>query len=329
MARAAPRADIYLSMSRLLEDISEKESRHQPAASQIAKWLGLLGSLCRARFNRMNSFGARPVERVMTAGTNREIDESYASLVRERADALLVSGDGFFNSRRVQLAMLAVRYAVPATYSVRDYTEAGRLISYGTNFADTFRQMGNYSGRVLKGTRAFPLAKAAARSNCQTTTRAELSTIATRELAPYSEKGKTRVRIDGPQVLLEPNAAQTIAVILHELATNTAKYGALSTAAGQVELKWSREANGRLHLCWTEIGGPAVEEPTRHGFGGRIIEQMIAQLDEKRVSTGAPRVSSAKSPYKRRSAKPRQAQEGVIIALERQIGVGLCYGVAQ
>src|SRR5262249_51810408 len=92
MARAAPRADIYLSMSRLLEDISEKESRHQPAASQIAKWLGLLGSLCRARFNRMNSFGARPVERVMTAGTNREIDESYASLVRERADALLVSG---------------------------------------------------------------------------------------------------------------------------------------------------------------------------------------------------------------------------------------------
>jgi len=110
---------------------------------------------------------------------------------------------------------------------------------------------------------------------------AELSTIATRELAPYSEKGKMRVRIDGPQVLLEPNPAQSIAVILHELATNAAKYGALSTAGGQVELKWSREANGRLHLCWTETGGPAVEEPTRHGFGGRIIEQMIAQLDGK------------------------------------------------
>jgi PAS domain S-box-containing protein len=110
---------------------------------------------------------------------------------------------------------------------------------------------------------------------------AELSTIATRELAPYSEKSKTRVRIDGPQVLLEPNPAQTIAVLLHELATNAAKYGALSTADGQVDLKWSREPKGRLHLRWTETGGPAVEEPTRHGFGGRIIKQMIAQLEGK------------------------------------------------
>src|SRR5262249_21129671 len=90
-----------------------------------------------------------------------------------------------------------------------------------------------------------------------------------------------RVRIAGPQVLLEPNPAQSIAVILHELSTNAAKYGALSAAGGRVDLKWSREANGRLHLCWTETGGPAVEEPTRHGFGGRIIEQMIAQLDGK------------------------------------------------
>jgi two-component sensor histidine kinase len=110
---------------------------------------------------------------------------------------------------------------------------------------------------------------------------AELSTIATRELAPYSEEGKTRVRIGGPQVLLEPNTAQTIAIILHELATNAAKYGALSAPKGQVRLKWSREANGLLHLSWTETGGPVVEEPTRKGFGGRIIEQMIAQLDGK------------------------------------------------
>jgi two-component sensor histidine kinase len=66
---------------------------------------------------------------------------------------------------------------------------------------------------------------------------AELSTIATQELAPYSEKGKTRARIDGPQILLEPNAAQAIAVALHELATNAAKYGALSVANGQVDLK--------------------------------------------------------------------------------------------
>ena len=110
---------------------------------------------------------------------------------------------------------------------------------------------------------------------------AELSTIATQELAPYSEKSKTRVRIEGPQVLLDPNAAQTIAVILHELATNAAKYGALSTANGQVDLKWSHEADRRLHLCWTETGGPAVQEPTRKGFGRRVTEQMIAQIKGK------------------------------------------------
>jgi PAS domain S-box-containing protein len=111
---------------------------------------------------------------------------------------------------------------------------------------------------------------------------AELSTIATQEFAPYSQKSKTRVRINGPQVLLEPGAAQTIAVILHELATNAAKYGALSAANGQVDLQWSHEAGGRLHLRWTETGGPAVETPpTRKGFGWRVIEQMIAQLKGK------------------------------------------------
>ena len=110
---------------------------------------------------------------------------------------------------------------------------------------------------------------------------AELSTIATRELAPYSEKAKTRVRMDGPQVLLKPNAAQAIAIVLHELATNAAKYGALSVACGQVDLKWSYETNGQLHLRWMETGGPVVQEPTRKGFGGKIIEQVIAQLKGK------------------------------------------------
>ena len=84
---------------------------------------------------------------------------------------------------------------------------------------------------------------------------AELSTIATQELAPYLQ-GVARVRIDGPQVLLEPNTAQSIAVVLHELATNAAKYGALSEGDGQVALEWSRAADRLLTLRWTEDGGP-------------------------------------------------------------------------
>jgi PAS domain S-box-containing protein len=107
---------------------------------------------------------------------------------------------------------------------------------------------------------------------------AELSTIAGHELAPYATSGDTRARIDGPQVLLEPDIAQAVAVTLHELATNAAKYGALSTANGHIDLRWSHEANGRLNLRWIETGGPTVEPPARSGFGGRIIQQMIAQL---------------------------------------------------
>jgi two-component sensor histidine kinase len=86
------------------------------------------------------------------------------------------------------------------------------------------------------------------------------------------------VQIEGPQVLLKPAAAQAIAVILHELATNAAKYGALSVSNGRVELKWSHEVS-RLRISWTETGGPSVHTPARKGFGTRIIEQMIAQFD--------------------------------------------------
>ena len=107
---------------------------------------------------------------------------------------------------------------------------------------------------------------------------AELSTIARQELAPYSASGEKRVRVNGPQVLLEPNTAQAVAVTLHELATNAVKYGALSVANGKIDFEWSHEPNGRLNLRWTETGGPIVKPPTRKGFGARIMEQMISQL---------------------------------------------------
>jgi two-component sensor histidine kinase len=75
--------------------------------------------------------------------------------------------------------------------------------------------------------------------------------------------------------LLEPSTAQTIAVTLHELATNAAKYGALSVPNGHVQVQWSRAADGRLVLRWTETGGPPARPPTRKGFGTRVIERMI------------------------------------------------------
>jgi two-component sensor histidine kinase len=106
---------------------------------------------------------------------------------------------------------------------------------------------------------------------------AELSLIANQELSPYSATREKRVTISGPVVLLEPTAAQAIAVTLHELATNAAKYGSLSVPDGRLDLEWAL-ADGRLRLCWTERGGPPVYTPTRRGFGRRIVEQMVVPL---------------------------------------------------
>ena len=80
---------------------------------------------------------------------------------------------------------------------------------------------------------------------------------------------------NGPDVMLEPNMAQTVAISMHELATNAAKYGSLSAADGHLEVAWSCTADGRLNLRWTESSGPAVAPPTHCGFGTRIMEKII------------------------------------------------------
>ena len=88
---------------------------------------------------------------VLMVSTNEEIDAAFSTIARERADALFVLADSFFATRRVHLAISAARHAVPATYGQRDYAEAGGLMSYGTNLADARRQVGVYTGRILKG----------------------------------------------------------------------------------------------------------------------------------------------------------------------------------
>jgi two-component sensor histidine kinase len=109
-------------------------------------------------------------------------------------------------------------------------------------------------------------------------TGAELHRLATQELLPYSGEREARVRIDGPTVMLEPSIAQIIAISLHELATNAAKYGSLSAVGGQVEIAWSRTADEKLTLRWIESGGPTATPPTHCGFGTRIVKNMIGHL---------------------------------------------------
>ena len=91
------------------------------------------------------------------AGTSREVDAAFATLVREGSDALFVAPDGFFTMRRVQLVHLATRHVIPTAYSNRQFVEVGGLISYGTSLVDMYRQVGVYTGRVLKGAKPADL----------------------------------------------------------------------------------------------------------------------------------------------------------------------------
>jgi putative ABC transport system substrate-binding protein len=88
---------------------------------------------------------------ILNATTIGEIDAAFATLARERPDALFVASNQFFFSRRVQFATLTARDKIPATYSNREYVAAGGLMSYGTNTVERYRQVGLYVGRILKG----------------------------------------------------------------------------------------------------------------------------------------------------------------------------------
>ena len=88
---------------------------------------------------------------ILKADTSDQIDEAFAAFERERVDALFVGPDPFFNSRRLQFALMAVRHMIPAIYGAREYVEAGGLMSYGANLVDMFREVGVYTGKILTG----------------------------------------------------------------------------------------------------------------------------------------------------------------------------------
>jgi putative ABC transport system substrate-binding protein len=94
---------------------------------------------------------------VLNASTSREIDEAFATIVRERSNILFVGNDPFFTSRRVQLAILAAQNSVPSTYGTREIAEVGGLMSYGANIPEGWRQAGAYVGRILKGAKPADL----------------------------------------------------------------------------------------------------------------------------------------------------------------------------
>jgi PAS domain S-box-containing protein len=110
---------------------------------------------------------------------------------------------------------------------------------------------------------------------------AELRNLALEELSPYcaEDDDGSRVRIEGPSLMLEQQPAQAIALALHELTTNAVKYGALSIPSGRIAMSWRRHSGNRLSMRWVETGGPQVTPPTRKGFGTRVMTRICEQLN--------------------------------------------------
>jgi putative tryptophan/tyrosine transport system substrate-binding protein len=130
-----------------------------PAAAKVAVLVNPTGSTPEVTVKDAEA-AARAIGlqiRVLEASTSREIDVAFATLVRERVDVLFVGTDSFFSARRVHLTHLASRHAIPATYGGRQYPDAGGLMSYGSDLADALRQMGVYTGRILKGAKSADL----------------------------------------------------------------------------------------------------------------------------------------------------------------------------
>ncbi len=106
---------------------------------------------------------------------------------------------------------------------------------------------------------------------------ASLKEVIEGELAPLAEAD--RYGLEGPQVLLPPEHVQAMSMAIHELATNAAKYGALSTLEGRLTVRWKRQSEHRLIVQWEENAGPPVQPPQREGFGSRLVGQLARQMD--------------------------------------------------
>jgi PAS domain S-box-containing protein len=117
--------------------------------------------------------------------------------------------------------------------------------------------------------------------------KAPLEELIQTELGPYEDEARNRIVIDGPHVELPSEAAVPIGMAIHELTTNAAKHGALSTFGGQVEVQWRvepGEPRPTLHFTWTEHGGPRVTQPTRQGFGSRLLQRVLATQLQAQVT---------------------------------------------
>jgi PAS domain S-box-containing protein len=202
-------------------------------------------------------------------GSYAEVAER-AFIVRDwqgRATRLIGSTRDITERRRdeARLQMLAAE----VDHRARNMLQVVKSVMRSTVAADMTSFRATLEGRIIALGRVLSLLSETRWEGI------ELGRLVRDELAPYCEDGRCRTVVDGPSVLLVPVAAQVLALLFHELATNAVKYGALSPGSGRVTVAWTYERSRGLHLRWAESGGPPVTPPAQTGFGVRMIQGSV------------------------------------------------------
>ena len=187
-------------------------------------------------------------------------DLTWAAAERARSDAALTQAE-----ETEQLLMREIDHRAKNVLAVV------QSLAYLTPFVDKDQYVAALSGRIGSLARSHSLLSSSRWSG------ARLDVLLQQELEPYGAEHDSRVTIAGPPVLIQAEAAQSLGLVIHELATNAGKYGALSTAAGALEVGWRWETD-RLILTWRETGGPPTSPPTRQGFGATLIANAGRQV---------------------------------------------------
>jgi two-component system CheB/CheR fusion protein len=171
------------------------------------------------------------------------------------------------HEEQLKLAMRELNHRVRNTLTVV-LSIASQTVRYSDSLDD-------FSAAFTRRLRSLASAHSLlSKGNWQSTPMRELAAAA---LSPYCDPAEDTVRMDGKSMALMPAAALSMSMVLHELAANAAKYGALSVSGGRVDLSWCLEDDGtRLHVRWREVGGPRVAAPNRSGFGTRLIRHTMA-----------------------------------------------------
>ena len=236
-----------------------------PMSDVTAEWLSLsllYGVLAAPALLGFAIFGAAAYRHAQIADRSRLELHAANMLLEERVEQRTAE----LSDREARMRALALE----VDHRAKNLLAAAQSIAAMTSGSSIQDYKQRIAGRLTALARAHSLLSESRWAG------ASLRRLAEEELAPYRGEDARRVHLDSADYLLAAPAAQSLSMILHELATNAAKYGAFAAPRGEVELSWSTNAAGQIVVVWRESGVPSLKPPSRRGFGTRLIETTCA-----------------------------------------------------